>query len=71
MCLACASWAKVSRIVFGAYKEDVPTNPYEINDYHAEEHAKKMNPPIKITGGVLRKECAKLMKNTENWAPKE
>ncbi|MFC1622036.1 nucleoside deaminase, partial [Patescibacteria group bacterium] len=58
MCLACASWSKVSKIVFGAYQEDIPPNPYEITDYHAEEHAKKLNPPIEIVGGVLRKECA-------------
>jgi tRNA(Arg) A34 adenosine deaminase TadA len=73
MCLACASWTGVSKIVFGAYKEDVQPNPYEISDYHAEEHAKKLTPPaggkIEIVGGVLREECKELMKYIKNWTP--
>ena len=74
MCLGCAGWSNLSRIVFGAYKEDVPPNPYEISDYHAESHAKLIQPghgnPLEILGGVLRNECAQLMKNIENWEPK-
>lgn len=70
MCLACSSWSKVSKIVFGAYQEDVPTNLYEITNYHAEEHAKRMSPPIEIVGGILRESCAKLMENMENWMPR-
>jgi len=73
MCLGCAGWTELSRIVFGAYKEDVGENPYELADYHAEEHAKRITPigggKIEIVGGVLRDECKKLMANINNWAP--
>ncbi len=75
MCLGCAGWTGLSRIVFGAYKEDVEGNPYEIANYHAEEHAKNMTPigggTIEVKGGVLREECKKLMANIKNWSPVE
>lgn len=71
MCLSCAAWTGLKRIVFGAYKEDIPENPYEIGNYHAEEHGKKMTPlggeSMEVKGGVLREECAKLMQNIVNW----
>jgi tRNA(adenine34) deaminase len=70
MCLSCASWAGISKIVFGAYKEDFPGNPYNMNEYHVETEAKRMAPPIEVVGGVLREECARLMGNIENWMPK-
>src|SRR3990167_2497382 len=44
MCLGCAAWSGLLRIVFGAYKEDVEGNPYELTDYHAVEHAKLIIP---------------------------
>jgi guanine deaminase len=73
MCLACASWAGLSRVVFGAYKENLRPNPYEIADYHAEEWAKRLTPlngkTIEVIGGVLKEECVELMKNIENWTP--
>ena len=75
MCLGCAGWTGLSKIVFGAYKEDVPNNPYEMADYHAEEHTKKLTPlsggAIEVKGGVLREECKELMKNIKNWSPVE
>lgn len=75
MCLGCAGWTGLSKIVFGAYKEDVEGNPYELADYHAEEHAKKMTPigggKIEVVGGVLRDECKQLMSNIKNWSPIE
>lgn len=71
MCLACAGWTGLSKMVFGAYKEDVPENPYELVEYHAEEHAKNIRAVggkhIKVVGGVLRKECARLMDHMRNW----
>lgn len=73
MCLGCASWSGLSRIVFGAYKEDIGENPYEIANYHAEEHGKTLTPigggKIEVVGGVLREECKELMKNIKNWSP--
>lgn len=68
MCLGCAGWAKLSRIVFGAFLEDVQPNPYELSDYHAIDHAKRIT-GLEVVGGVLREECANLMKNIKNWAP--
>lgn len=70
MCLGCAGWCKVSRIVFGAFKEDVEPNPYELEDYHALEHAKRIK-GLEVVGGVLRDECKELMKNIRNWSPAE
>jgi len=75
MCLGCAGWTGLSRIVFGAYKEDIPVNPYELKDYHAEEHGKRLislsGRGTEITGGVLRIECAELMSKIKNWSPTE
>ncbi len=75
MCLGCASWSGLSRIVFGAYKEDIGDNPYEISNYNAEEHSKNLTPigggKLEVVGGVLREECKELMKNIKNWAPIE
>lgn len=67
MCLGCAGWCKVSRIVFGAFKEDVEPNPYELEDYHAIEHAKRIK-GLNVVGGVLREECKELMENIKNWS---
>lgn len=75
ICLGCASWAGLPKIVFGAYKEDIGENPYEMSDYHAEEHAKKLTPigggGMEVQGGVLREECKELMKSIKNWSPIE
>jgi len=71
MCLACAAWAGLDRIVFGAYQEDIPQNKYEISDYHAIDHAKKLILPngkkMEVIGGVLQTECRELMKNVKDW----
>ena len=67
MCLGCAGWVSLSKIVFGAFKEDVQPNPYELDDYHAIEHAKKIK-GLKVVGGVLREECKELMRKVKNWS---
>jgi tRNA(adenine34) deaminase len=71
MCLGCASWVGLSKIVFGAYQEDISGNSYEISNYHAEEHAKRLTPwngkKVEVIGGVLRQECKKLMKGVRGW----
>ena len=73
MCLGCASWACLSKIVFGAYQEDILENPYELAQYHAESHGKTLTPinghKVEVKGGVLREECKKLMANIKNWSP--
>ncbi|MBU1071180.1 nucleoside deaminase [Patescibacteria group bacterium] len=70
LCLGCAGWCNLSKIVFGAYKEDTPDNPYELSDYHAEEHAKRFK-NLEVVGGILREECKSLMSNIKNWSPVE
>jgi guanine deaminase len=70
MCLGCAGWTGLSKIVFGAFKEDVEPNPYELSNYHAIEHAKRIK-GLEVVGGVLREECKELMKNIKNWTPVE
>lgn len=71
MCLGCAAWAGLNKIVFGALQEDIPENYYEIADYHATEHATRLRPSngknMEITGGVMREECKDLMKDVKNW----
>lgn len=70
MCFGCAAWSGVSRIVFGAYQEDITANPYEITGYHAEASGKRVYPkPIEVIGGVLRKNCKELMSGLRNWRP--
>ncbi len=74
MCLTCASWANISVIVFGAYREFIPANSYLLDEYHAQDFGKKLmslsGKPMEIRGGVLGEECRELMKNVENWVPK-
>ncbi|NCT55538.1 nucleoside deaminase [bacterium] len=74
MCLSCGAWSGLTKVVFGAFKEDIVGNPYEFKNYHAIEHVKNLQVPwtsenIEIIGGVLKKDCAELMKNFKNWAP--
>ena len=71
MCLACAAWAGLTKIVFGSFQEDIPNNYYEITDYHAIDNAKKLRlsngKKMEIVGGVLQQECTDLMENVKNW----
>ena len=71
MCLACAAWAGLTKIVFGGFQEDIPNNPYEITDYHAVDHAKKLRlsngKKMEVVGGVMRQECKDLMEDVKNW----
>lgn len=74
MCLSCAAWSGLTKIVFGAYKADISENHYEFKNYHAKEYAKNLvvpgtNESIEVIGGVLREECAELMKGFKNWSP--
>lgn len=71
MCVSCAAWCNIGQIVFGAYQEDVPDNPYELYDYHAEEHVVRLQLAseelAEARGGVLREECKQLMQGVLNW----
>jgi len=67
MCMGCAGWVGLKRIVFGAFREDVVGNDYELKDYHAVEHAKRFINKIEVVGGVLREECKQLMVGYKGW----
>lgn len=74
MCVGAALWAGVDRIVFGAYAKDVAGNDYEYDDYSSEEIAKRSRKAadpergrIEVVGGVLRGECAELLKEYKDW----
>lgn len=71
MCLSCAAWANLSEIYFGSYRSDISDNKYEIDEWDAGQAAKKMklmnNKPMKVTGGILREECKKLLENYKDW----
>lgn len=72
MCVSCAAWANLSELYFGAYRTDVPGNEYEQYDWSAEMAGQRMrlsdNQLMHVTGGVLRKECAGLMRGYVNWS---
>lgn len=74
MCMGAALWAGLDRVVFGAYASDVEGNNYEYDNYSSEDLAlqsrKSANPKagrIRLKGGVLRTECADLLKNYKDW----
>ncbi|HVX90090.1 MAG TPA: nucleoside deaminase [Candidatus Paceibacterota bacterium] len=71
MCLSCAAWANLGALYFGAYRKDVAGNEYEIKGWNSEEAAKNMRltngGSIQVTGGILRDECAALLKEYKNW----
>lgn len=71
MCLSASAWANLSEIYFGAYREDAIGNNYEINEWSAEKASKNMRlfsgKSMKVNGGILREECADLLKGYTNW----
>ncbi len=72
MCVSCAAWANLPTLYFGAYREDVPGNEYEIKNWSAEEAAGKIRlangNSMQVRGGILREECALLLKDYKNWS---
>lgn len=71
MCATCAGWAGISKIIFGAYKEDIPDNSYLISNYHLEDFSNNLTKldglKIGIKGGILREECKQVMENVKDW----
>lgn len=66
MCLSAAAWAKIPRVFFGAYRKDVDASLFDImGNFSDEDEAARMNLReslgMKVTGGVLEKECAGLL----------
>lgn len=71
MCLSCAAWAQCRQVVFGAYRQNVAGNDYEIDDFSAEELARRLHfadgQRMEVTGGILSQECADLLQGYRNW----
>lgn len=72
MCLSCSAWARLSALCFGAYREDVAGNEYEVENWSAEDRAKRMRlgngEKMVVKGGILRKECAELLAGYKDWS---
>lgn len=59
MCCGAICHAKISRVVFGSYREDLPSL-FRQREYGVEELLVDTSVPVEVTGGVLREECAAL-----------
>jgi tRNA(Arg) A34 adenosine deaminase TadA len=73
MCFGAALYANLDRVVFGAYAKDLTkTNVYEYPNFSLDNFAKDAlrfdGGKMKLTGGVLRSECAALMADHIYWA---
>lgn len=62
MCLAAAHWAKVSRVVFGAAIADAAGAGFAELPVAPATLAALGHSPLKVEGGVLRDECAALLR---------
>ncbi|AWM01022.1 nucleoside deaminase [Bradyrhizobium amphicarpaeae] len=61
MCTMASIWSKVSRIVYGAGREDVHKMYFEARQVDTLDFvAKAYRDDLSIEGGVLREECARL-----------
>lgn len=71
MCVSTAAWAGLPTLYFGAYREDVEGNDYEVKEWDSEKAAKHMSvfggKQMIITGGILRNECKVLLGEYTNW----
>jgi len=71
MCMSCAAWARCSAVVFGAHRQDVPGNDYEIDNFSAGELASRLHfaagRRMEVTGGILSHECAGLLQGYRDW----
>lgn len=66
MCLSAAAWARIPRVVFGAYKHDVDPSLFDIKgDFSDEQEGGRMNlrerVSMEVLGGILEDECAELL----------
>lgn len=66
MCLSAAAWARITTVVFGAYRKDVDPTLFDISgDFSDEQEAARMNlrenTPMQVSGGILEEACAQLL----------
>ena len=76
MCFAACLYANVERVVFGSYAADLSeTNNYEYKNFalsnFSEDALRFDGGEISVEGGVLREECADLLKDHAYWTVKE
>lgn len=66
MCLSASAWARIPRLLFGAYRKDVDESLFDIKgDFSDEVEGKRLNLrenlAMTVKGGIFEKECAKLL----------
>lgn len=65
MCCGAINHAKISRVVWGSYRDDLPA--LFRHKMPAELLLGDTSHPPQITGGVLRQECIDLFNNIPKW----
>jgi guanine deaminase len=60
MCACACAWARISRIVFGAAKGEVPARYFELDELSCVEILAHAHVQIEIVPGVLRERCLPL-----------
>jgi guanine deaminase len=66
MCLSAATWARIPKVYFGAYRKDVDASLFDIKGFVSDERkATRMNlredTQMQVHGGILEAECAQLL----------
>ncbi len=70
MCTVACIWAKVSRIVYGAARDDVHSMYFDTRHFNTADLVRDaFREDIEIVGGVLAEECAKLYYRPEDAVP--
>jgi tRNA(adenine34) deaminase len=60
MCTCACAWARISRIVFGASRLEVPERYFELEGLSCEAILAHARVRVEVTGGVLGEECRRL-----------
>jgi len=72
MCTIACLWAKVSRIVFGASRNDVHSMYFEERHFNTADFiCDAFKNDVEVTGGVLAQECAELYYRPDEQPPAE
>ena len=72
MCTMACLWAKVSRIVYGASRDDVHSMYFEARHFNTSDFIRDaFRSDIEVVGGVLSQECAKLYFRPNEEPPPE
>ena len=72
MCAAACVWAKISRIVYGATRNDVHSMYFDARHLNASELvADAYKDDIEVIGGVLASECADFYYKPDEQPPQE